>query len=729
MIIALNKSGAEFVKRDSLNNLDDHFLFCGWDDYIKPNCSAAVSEGIILYKNMPDENDVNSSEILSGLRKNNSKIFKCQPFTELFHKFLVNQKRLTNKISSYLYSNLSIPSNLTYLDEYFDIYFIADLNEEDDFILLNGLLLSLQQVINQYLKSSHIRYFILSPEINHENLKNIEKAELLYSNLNLFYLIRKKMETRLGLYLFQEDATRDWNYVENSIRYSLPDIDKDTNGLAHLTTNIKLQYPEISEIEKALQHFHDIEIVDILYSETNQTASDMYDAKYYYFKFVEEGSSYFISSSIANSLKLICETDILSEYQKRFQEIATTTVESDKLFIDEIKASYIEGSVDINRLIDIRNEFERRLKGIGSNEISLENSELRRQFKNLTRIPQILKIIIPFVSRFIVSKKFLMPILSYNIKIALLRIYIKQLDQFLNILANVKNSAEQDISKYTFLDIKTEKMIREQIRDVFINYTGLTKIRNDFCKHEITKDYLDENTKLDLVSLVEGLIKNDILKNQFNPQETICPNWKAYSLPWSNNSDFMFYMSSNIYSNLFEKNSKEQSHKTINIKTFQQDVENSDNKNSEEKYFYNRIKKINSENDHRFAFVEYGAFPIESYLFKLVESDIKKLILSSEMLKEVIKTYSLQEIIDLYNVSEDMVCGQDQNEIEKFLMFIEMLNKDDVNELECKITTILDSISINRKSYKNILSLLSFLKSDNINDEHVLPDKINGMAS
>ena len=709
MIITINKGGLEF-KREYQDKLNQSFYFVGWRESVGPGLPIHMPEGFLFYKDI-DIEDIDTRTNLGKLRAVNQTVFDevidDPAFSRILKSFLARHVDLKSALTGYFYRHYQFPRNRL-SNDFFDIHLIADLNSQDDFILVNGILFTLQSAISGFFPLLNIRVFIFGPEIETDFIANIDQIAMLYRNINLFYLVRQYVSYKLHIILCHDSNDIAWRSAYHFLRFSVIDgVDKKDKA-ASIIIPFHITLPNDEEKGTVLHYAHDVGLAQLASSVSKKDNGDRKETGVYYNTPIENQLAELLKKEDKKIIKRFKASKSFFQFISLLREIVDQSLQSENSFIDMVKEDYVLERIDIPYIEKLRNEISQEHLKLKERSVDDYYQSAKARFIALKRALGERHFICLPVKRSAIPIKEIQGILEHYFRTASLKMYAEQLCEFLVRIRTLETNAN---------DLMTEKdlplepgvidSIVSIIREEYLSCLDIFQLRNDLCYNQDSLFYLSDEEKKAIFDRIDRLAISYALSKEPGPWKIVFSFWKAYCFPWSDISRFQALIFAN--QNRYLKYAKpfftaRGRCNTLRKEDFTNDYAFEDSK---ENILDVLCEEVGSDVKGIEIYLHMGFFPFETLLIKEYKDILRERVMKSRMLESLIRDTGHVEVMIPFERKLDLPVHDNASGIKGLTEFKHQIMSLDLPLLKKGLEEMTNEVDLHRHTLANFVNTLS----------------------
>ena len=665
IICAINQEGTEFLKSHEEFS-DIKILYFHWKDISNPATDIIHLDQYTFYKDMPSDCvdlEYELRELIRIDRAITYQLINDVSFSRLLRLYFIRSTYIKSKLISFFMYHYSAIHQIFSVNKKLHIYFISNLNNTDDFILMNCLLYTIEDIIGLFFTPINVTVTVIGKEINSNLMNSPEERVLLFQNLNFFYLNRKRLSYRLQIIQIR------WN--NNKVNWQLFDhlINQDT-GL------LKLKNQKASVIlPMTIYHYSQQEKQNIIQDSYNQSIMteiicekdpQKYKSKAF-MQFINRQIYYCIKTNKKKLLKKAKKLFKSETNEYKFIEKCNSIIQNishivAKEIIEAMKITYNNGALNIISIENITSEADKTILALDGTIFQRETNitEHMIRYMSQSRFQRLIKN---------ATSKQNIPINELNFYIDnKIRYYcVKQYKRKMEItISKLKDTAIKSSNRMAKFrsDNDENKIISDKISK-YINDTYFTDSPEfkKSCGLDHNKIYqIAPEIMADCLEKTDKILTELTISNILKLKDNIFLLWKTFCFPWIYDflpSIIIFSYNDELTEMIVEKLSNTFTHQ-CKFKELKK-AKFSDEYVEKEKIELpiQIVKKRNHANNKlkNVIYMHIGFFQLETLLFKEYSQIIHHEVKNSKMLMQLIKNskYSkiIQFLIDINGFTSD----------------------------------------------------------------------------
>jgi len=737
MIFAVNKGGRNYLSEYPVDGLSSPFTnFIAWEEYAEPG-DAGFSENRYFFFRDASLNGIFPLVFFERLGFEGKRDLLAEAFLSPFFKrqisLLISQEKhfrsFLQQVAIRYFTSEILPVGCEGR-LYHDVRIIGDVNDPDDFIIINLLIFILSEFLYKDTSRFCVRIFLFSPEIETDRVESPEAIDLIYSNLKLFCLVKDSVECKFYINFIHSSWNHKWRSLDYFINHptghsSLLPGDSHKISLLIPFNPPRLDSKDLNCYAESLKKL--VLVREYLARKPNRVTSprmffDSYINKFdtslslskenkFKLLFSSSGSFYELMEKLEVFSSDQAEKAIESFYDLFYKELLVgafvyTGLKSLSSFFKERRTFWevyqLETLEELNEIKQLFDEFY----DCGSNFI-------RRYFWLFSKY-HIIEGLLCTVVKKIFYKKFYTAEALCSLELLCLRVV--DLEQQL-----IADCFKYSLSLPFESDLLAEKIEVEQIFeptqfDFVSNYfetqtfsVNLSVKEKDKIK-DLAEDFLSE------VYFVDEPIYSQVIKK----------TWRDNFFLWSLGSDFRI-----IYSDKFKVFGQHLkyilsgadgtgwfTYREYKKDDFSRNYALKDARVHSEDLFY--IENMSDNGDYPgggSVFIQSGFFPVEVYIYKEIKGAIAGLMSDSTFFKKILAKYSAHSVVFLLEtLLEDYGFVRKSNVLENFLSLRKLIIDLPEEKFVDLFSAIIDSAAIAETEKHQVLVYFNeYLKLSAIN--------------
>ena len=709
MIITVNKGGLEF-KRKYRNKLNRSFYFVGWRESVGPGLPIYMHEGFLFYKDV-DIKNIDTRINLRKLRVVNRTVFDevvgDPEFSKILKAFLARYADFKSALTGHFYRNYQFPRNRP-ANDFFDIHLIADLNSQDDFLLVNGILFTLQSAISGFFPLLNIRVFIFGPEIETDFIADIDQITMLYRNINLFYLVKQYVSYKLHIILCHGSNDTVWRSAYHFLHFSVMDEVDKKDKAASIIIPFHITLPNNEAKGAVLRYAHDVGLARLASSISKKNNGDRKETGVYYDTPIKNQLTELLKKENKKVIKGFTASKSFFQFISLLRGIVDQSLKSENSFIDMVRGDYVLEQIDVPYIEELKNEISQERLKLKERSVDDDYRSAKARFIALKRDLGNRRFICLPIRRSAIPIKEIQGILKHYFRTASLKMYAEQLCKFLVRIRTLETNAKDLLTEKGLpLEPDVIDSIVSIVKEDYLSRLDIFQLRNDLCCNQGSPFYLSDEEKKAVFDRIDRLTISYALSKEPKPWRLVYSFWKAYCFPWSDISRFQVLIFANQsrylkYAKTFFTTKGRC--KTLRKEDFTNDYAFEDSK---ENILEVLCEKVDFDVTGIEIYLHMGFFPFETLLIKEYKDILRERVMKSRMLESLTRDTGHVEVMIPFERKLDLPVHDNASGIKGLTEFKHQIMSLDLSLLKKGLEELTHEVDLHRHTLANFVNTLS----------------------
>lgn len=736
MIFAVNKGGQEYLREYPVDDLSSQPpLFLAWEEYAGPSDAGFCDNRFFFFRDilLRDKLPLVFFEKLG--RGGKQQLLAEAFFSPLYKRqtsLLISQEKRFNAFIKQTINSYFTAGTLPFDRggrQHYDIKIIADLNDPDDFIIVNLLLFVLPEMLRRYSGRFCTRIFLFSPEVETDIVESGDGIDFVYSNLKLFCLVRDSIECRFYVHFIHSEWNRKWKsldyFLENPaglspllpgdshkisllIPFNLPVLnDADLNHYAVALKKLLLVQEYCTRKPKSLNSprmFFDSYMDNFIWNFLDP------ERKEFKALFTKTSSFYVMLEKLEDFSGARSEKAIAGFYDLFYLELSLESfafIELQTLveFFRERKAFWNRQEILDPKFLDEFKQLSEEFCGCGSNFI-------RRYFWLVDKYNRVEELLRTFVERLFCKNFYTAEALCSLEKLC----------------SRIENLEQQQAANCHEFSLKLPfdcKILSQKIEAEHVFHFEQYDFAKEFLgnRDSIVKLSADEKSKIKEIS--ENLMLGVYFSEGPFFVSAVKKTWRDNFFLWSLGVSFRIIYSDRLQ--IFDRQLKDFlagdgsgwfAYQAYSKGDFSQEYSLVDTRvHSADLYRLETLTDDESELEDGSIFLQSGFFPMEVYIYKEIKGGIPGLMGNSFFFQEFLAKYNTHKVVFfLEELLQDYGFVKKNDDLENFLSLRKLITDLPEEKFVEFFSKVIDSTSIAEKEKHQILVFFNeYLKLSAIN--------------
>lgn len=536
MIIAINRLGKDFLTHFS-STLEDTSLLLAWREYVPRELNTPVREVVALHKDMPAE-DLNSTRtILAAMGLLNTdagmeSMLETPEFKERVEALLANKDILINRLKEFFHRRISVPTRHVDPAFTFTIHVVADLNQLDSFVLLNGLLLFLEDSIKTFVHVNRVKLILLGPETGVDLLASPSEKKAYASFLVWLQAYLDRTFFQVETYFCHHFNEFGMLFLEQFIKHSLEEKFSSKPGHGSILLPFAFHSPTDEEMHDLLGRAHDAALGRLLLLESSDSKKAEKPNDKAVAAHLEQEIKRTLAPLVARIRKALRKSGALLEFMDLSNRLIEEYVDSLPKLSQGTIRDYISGNQSIKSLEKMSQYLFKEAGREESKEIQQVLLLFEDYFGQRQRASWFGRVLGGLFGKVKIRNEDLSRYLDFYAKKLCKSRMSEELAGFLAGVHSLSNSASAPYLETVGISSKSFEAVVSHITQEILIRNDISSVKMQYCQAPERAFFLNKVQSSGFEEDLREAVMHDKFRFIFTPQDLLPSFWKRLMFPW-----------------------------------------------------------------------------------------------------------------------------------------------------------------------------------------------------